>query len=105
MSSACRCSRHVQASAGGAVLNAGANGRRKRHPAAIPQKTMEGPILKRNTLFSSRKLSACCLAVAVLFGTTGGVSIAADKSAASISVPTAPELPQTPETIDRVMQL
>src|SRR5271170_8010446 len=105
MSCAQLCSRKFELMPASMVLNVATKGIPNRQPVAILKKIMEGHILKPITWFSTRKLRVCGLAIAVLFATTGGGSIAADKPNESISVPNAPELPQTPETVERVMQL
>jgi CHAT domain-containing protein len=65
---------------------------------------MEGPILKLNNRSILRKVGTACLSLAMLFSTAYG-ALAAEQAATQIQLPTAPEIPQTPETIDKVVQL
>jgi CHAT domain-containing protein/Tfp pilus assembly protein PilF len=62
-------------------------------------------ILKSHIWLSPRKLSIAFLSLALLIGNARIATFAADQPATQIPIPAAPEIPQTPETIDRVHQL
>lgn len=71
-----------------------------------PQHTptfMEGLNLKLQNWYSPIKVKATCFSL-LLAATTYGVSLAADQ-ATTLPIPQAPEIPQTPEMIEKVLQL